>query len=75
VSRLFVIEKNVSIPKQGKRNVGLTDTLRALEVGDSFVINTKATTRVQAYTAAKRIGITIRTRTTDDDKVRVWRSG
>lgn len=69
----FQIEKDIPIPKQGKRNVGLTDTMRALEIGDSFVITTKATSRVQVYTAATRLGITVRTRATDEDKLRVWR--
>lgn len=57
---MYEIEKNVPMPTGGYAK-GLTDAIRRMEVGDSFVI--EKLKRQSAYMAAKRLG---------DRKISVW---
>ena len=61
------IEKNVPVaPKSG-----LTDILRKLDVGDSFLY--KADKRTSVAPTANNIGIKVTTKKISDTEVRVWR--
>ena len=69
VEPLIPIEKSIPIPRWGDyTHTGLSDTLRCLCVGDSFVYHNQAMHQV-----AKDIGIKIITRKIGDQQYRVWR--
>ncbi len=69
----YEIEKSVPIPASRKTG-GLTDTLRKLKQGDSFLIpaeDLKDSTQKSLFVIAKRLGYNILTRK-NDDGLRVW---
>lgn len=69
----FKIEKNVPLPIRGV-NGGLADTLRHMEVGDSFVVNANTNAfRNSLYSTAKSVGISITSRVIAPTTLRVWR--
>lgn len=59
----IVIEKGIPIPRS------LSQALREMQVGDSFVIAEKS----NLHTLSKRVGINIVTRKQPDGTFRVWR--
>lgn len=63
------IEKNVPIPKP--RMTGLTEGVRSLQIGDSFIVEGRDQL-VNLWVTSKRLGIKITTRTTEEG-IRVWR--
>lgn len=67
------IDKGIPIPMPIRLGHGLTEYLRALEVGDSFLHHRQC--RSYIYKLALKIGIKITSRPheTDPDKVRAWR--
>ena len=68
---MYKIEKNVPMPTARGYTKGLTDALRRMEVGDSFVI--EKAKRQSVYGTAKRLGdrkISVRE---VDGAYRVWR--
>ena len=68
---MYEIEKNVPMPTGRGYAKGMTDAIRRMEVGDSFVI--EKLKRRSAYVAAKRLGdrkISVRE---VDGAYRVWR--
>jgi hypothetical protein len=66
----IIIEKGIPLP--GKRSSGLTNTLRGMSPGDSFVLS--ATHRNSAFNCAKAAGVKIYTRRLEDGSMRVWRA-
>lgn len=66
----IVIEKGVPLPIRS--TVGLSECLKALEVGDSFVLPDPST-RNSLSTYASRVGIKITVHKERDGSVRVWR--
>lgn len=71
---MFKIEKNVPLPNPGRNETGVTSALRAMSVGDSFVIDKPAVNaRVGLFALAGRAGVSIATRTQPDGSLRVWR--
>lgn len=66
----LTINKNVPIPPI---RTGLTHTLRAMDVGDSFVVPVKK--RVNVVAVARQADITIITRAEGQKLVRVWKTG
>ncbi len=71
----FFIESGIPIPEKQAPQVktGLSQALRALEVGDSLLVRDKKASAVHAY--AVRVGIRITTRVEKDGsgQVRIWR--
>jgi len=65
-----VIEKNIPIPKGGSRSKVFSTAMKAMEVGDSFLITHRERNRVG--TLAAYHGFKIKTRTENNDDVRVW---
>ncbi len=63
------IEQNV--PRENYQT-GMTDALRALQVGDSFVCPLKQA-RTSAAPMAIRMGIRVSVRKLDAEQARVWR--
>lgn len=51
----------------------MTATLRAMAIGDSFVVPRDR--RRHVHTSAERVGIRVATRAIDDDNVRIWKVG
>lgn len=69
---MMKIDKGVPFPTPRKTDV--TETLRALQVGDSFVLDRRdASYRGSLTTQAKRVGIKVATRAEGDKSLRVWR--
>ena len=66
----FKVEKNIPIPPRSR--TGLADCLRAMEIGDSFLV--PDSNRVIARNTALRVGIKITTRADGSGMVRVWRT-
>jgi hypothetical protein len=67
----FQINKGVAIPPK-QRGV-VADLIRTMHVGDSFLVD-RERSRMQAFEAARRIGVTITTRKIDGQGFRVWRT-
>lgn len=69
---MFTIEKDIPIPPPQGRDIGseARSTLGAMNVGDSFVIQTNQRNNIQAL--AKRMGLLITTRRLENGQVRVW---
>jgi len=66
------IVENVPIPPRfNKKITALTDTMRALKVGDSFAVPIQK--RSSVLSSANLAGIRITTRKISDTEVRVWR--
>ncbi len=70
---MYKVEKNIPIANQ-KDRFGKTNFLRGLNVGDSFVVteNVKKTERSNWHMFAKRLGMKIVTRTTNEGEIRIW---
>lgn len=71
------IEKGLPLPAPRRPQGYITDTLRQLEIGDSFVLEVRGESRridqATLYGAAKRAGIRIATRKIDAVSSRIWR--
>ena len=67
----FLIERGVPVPSRNHNLVGMTDAIRQMEVGDSFVIDLSRRGSVQ--TTGRRIGYRLRTESIGGDQIRVWR--
>lgn len=66
------IEKGVPLPgAKGAPAFNVTQTLRNMEVGDSFLLSVAK--RPSIYQQARLAGIKIAARTTGDGEMRVWR--
>ena len=70
---MYKVEKNIPITHQ-KDRTGKTNFLRNLSVGDSFVVseNHKKSERNNWHVFAKRLGIKIVTRTTNEGAIIIW---
>ena len=70
---MYKVEKNIPIANQ-KDRTGKTGFLLSLDVGDSFVIseNDKKNERNSWHVYAKRLGMKIVTRTTNEGEIRIW---
>lgn len=68
----YKIERGIPIPPKGGERTGLTATLRALDVGDSFLIANEKE-RLRALHFASRAGVKIATRKVEGG-IRVWRT-
>lgn len=67
------IEKGIPLPKA--RNVGMTDTLCAMEVGDSIAVDADAANATNVTTRRHPLLKTRKfVRKTEADKVRFWRA-
>lgn len=65
------IEHNIPIPKKVEwKNRGVMNTFRAMKVGDSFTIESNATSMNML---AKRVGIRVTVKEVEPMKWRVWR--
>ena len=71
---MIKIEKGVPLPMGGRSVSGVTATMRAMAVGDSFEI-TIANKRFSnsAHCQARLAGIRVTVRKTGPDTYRVWR--
>ena len=67
----ITIEKNIPAPVRGQRAFGLTATMRAMEVGDSFLVATDAE-RLSVCSTARYAGIKVASRKVDGG-FRIWR--
>lgn len=65
------IEKGVPLPARGKAN-GMTDALRQMAIGDSFVVPLKS--RGSALAIAQRLAVKVASRQEGKQNVRVWRT-
>lgn len=66
------IEKGIPIGKHGNERGGVLSTLRAMEIGDSFLLPKDK--RNGLFATANRVkGRKFVTRTVDESSVRVWR--
>ncbi len=72
----FTIDKHIPVPtKRGTVLEGITETLRALSVGDSFLIKGGAQKdRANVYGAATRLRIKVATRVENKTGLRIWRT-
>jgi hypothetical protein len=72
---MYQIEKGIPIPKKYARVYqGLTKTLRAMEIGDSFVLpNTVTHPHRNVHSTARHAGCKVTARKQPDNSVRVWR--
>jgi len=70
---MYKVEKSIPVANSKGRN-GKTNFLRSLNVGDSFVItkNIRKTERSNWHTFAKRVGMKIVTRTSNEGEIRIW---
>ena len=72
------IESGIPIPSSGgqRNRPGLTSTLRALQVGDSFVVpkERRAALSVAMMRERLRNGTEFTSRLIDDGRVRTWRT-
>lgn len=69
------IDKGIPIPAPSKRNLpGITQTMRDLAVGDSFVIPKEAAANGGLYAVAGYVGIKITRKTNPDGSCRIWRT-
>ena len=70
---MYKVEKNVPVANNKGRN-GKTNFLRGLNVGDSFVIseNVRETERSNWHVFAKRLGMKVVTRTSNEGEIRIW---
>jgi len=66
----MIIDKNVPMPNKRLRNI--SKTMKDMEVGDSFVIDTKKNNIPYQY--AKRHNLTIVTSKISETETRVWRT-
>ena len=70
----FKIEKGIALPtKRGVDGSGIADAVRAMEIGDSFVVE-KGHQRISASAAAKREGRDVVSRANGDGTFRIWRT-
>lgn len=70
----LTVDKNVPIPcKSSILEGGITETLRSMEIGDSFVIGRER--RNQVLTTADRLGVAVTTRCISAEEARVWKIG
>ena len=67
---MYKIDKDVPMPKYRSM---MGQTLQALKVGDSFVVESKSE-MVNARSTAVKAKIRIRVRTQDDGTYRIWRA-
>lgn len=67
----FKIQRKVPVPKP-HRGRGLTATLRACKVGDSFLVP-GSISRTGAYTVARHLGVTVAVRQ-EGEGFRIWRT-
>lgn len=65
------IEKGIPLCVSPTSNSSVMDTLRKMEVGDSFAYHKKSISNIHVY--AKMAGVKIATRTMPDKTKRVWR--
>lgn len=66
------IEKNVPVPADTLRSP-LSKAMRSLKVGESFKVDYTTANQTSAHVNARRFGIGVKTRRTDDGMLRVWR--
>jgi hypothetical protein len=66
------IEKGIPLPERGGRKGGLSDAVRSMDIGDSFVL--PLAKRNGLAHLAVRLGVKLATRKEGADKVRVWRT-
>lgn len=68
----FVIETGIPVPKgvSGRRQTGLRDLLRAMQVGDSALL--PGVKQRNAWVAADSLGMKVKCRTTEEG-LRIWR--
>lgn len=71
---MYTIDKNIPIPNSSitKPKGRLRLTMEQMEIGDSIQIES-VNKRGTAYMAARAIGIKIKTSSSDDDYLRIWR--
>jgi len=67
---MFEIEKNIPITGARKRLTGIVETMRKMEIGDSFLANGRSGSW---HPNAKEAGIKIITRRQPCGKYRIWR--
>ena len=68
----YVIEKNLPMPQRvGKMISNLSKTLRAMEPGDSIIVDQRG--RNSAFAIAHNVGIKLASRRIDDTQIRLWR--
>lgn len=69
---MYTIEKDVPLPESGRGQFALlTETLKTMEVGDSFLMPLKSRTS-PLTAAAKSLGVIVTTRKASDTERRVW---
>lgn len=66
---MYNIENNIPIPENRKQ--GLTEIIKALKIGDSFIMPLDE--RAKAVPTAKQIGYKVMTRKISDTEARIWR--
>jgi hypothetical protein len=66
------IEKGIPRPERSGRKGGLSDAVRSMDIGDSFVL--PLAKRNGLSPLAIRLGVKLATRKEGADKVRVWRT-
>lgn len=70
----YKIEKGIALPpKKGAEGIGIADVVRAMEIGDSFVVEWNHQC-ISASAAAKRAGRDVVSRTNGDGTFRIWRT-
>ena len=70
---MFTIEKDVPIPVRGTGQAAqIRDTLKTLEVGDSFVVVENKYTTATVCQVAKSLGLVVTTRKVSAGERRVW---
>lgn len=74
---LPAIDNGVPLPERGTvlsygNRVPLVDTLRKLQAGQSFVVDT-VKARIATLDTAHRLGIKVTTKRQEDGRYRIWR--
>jgi hypothetical protein len=69
---MIKIERGIPIPAPKKAKTGVTDALRTMAVGDSFVI--PMVRRENIFHAAAKVGIKVTIRKINLNELRVWRT-
>jgi hypothetical protein len=68
----YKIESGIEPPPERLDLTELVETMRALQVGQSFILKKSVRYSVNQY--AQRLGIRCRTRAVDQEHIRVWRT-
>ena len=68
---MFQIDSGIPAPALRPRATGLTNVMRQLKVGDSFLV--PKSSRSNIGQTAMRCGVKVVTRSVDNDMIRVWR--